>query len=99
MPLARAQDTPNPEAPPKYKFVTEIHSTPRVKKNRVILQAVVKVTDENDVPVAGVAVTFTIPQIVGGTASFVKGGVTSVVATSAAGFASSGSFVASTTSR
>jgi hypothetical protein len=82
-------------APQKYKL-TILESAPssrRVKKGRVSSQAVIKVTDENDVPVAGIAVSFMLPQISGG-ASFASGGLTSVVTTNAAGIASSGTFSA-----
>ena len=73
--------------------VQSASSAKRLKKNRVSAQAVIKVTDENDVPVAGIAVTFTIPQFVSGGASFASGGLTSIVTTNAAGLASSTSFV------
>jgi hypothetical protein len=61
----------------------------RAQGGRVSSQAVVQVTDENDVPVAGIAVAFTIPQFVGGGAAFANGALTSVVTTNAAGLASS----------
>jgi hypothetical protein len=82
-------------SPPKYKLtIAENAATSkRVKKGRVSSQAVVIVTDENDVPVPGIAVTFTLPQLTGG-ASFAKGGLTSVTTTNASGQASSGSFTA-----
>lgn len=79
----------------KYKLtiVENASTSKRVRKGRVSSQSVVKVTDENDVPVAGIAVTFAIPQLVGG-ASFANGSLTSIVTTNAAGLASSGSFTA-----
>ena len=78
----------------KYKLtvVEGASTTKRAKKNRVSSQSVVKVTDENDVPVPGVAVTFTIPQFTGGGATFANGQSTSIVTTNAAGIASSGTF-------
>jgi len=66
----------------------------RVKKGRVSSQAVVKVTDTNNVPVPGVAVTFSLPMTGGSGASFAGGTFTSVVTTNAAGVASSGTISA-----
>jgi hypothetical protein len=85
-------------APQKYKLtVLEGASTSkRVKKGRVSSQAVVKVTDENDVPAPGIAVVFTLPQLSSGGAAFASGGLTSVVTTNAAGVASSGALSAAT---
>jgi hypothetical protein len=85
-------------APQKYKLtVLEGASTSkRVKKGRVSSQAVVKVTDENDVPVPGIAITFTLPQLSSGGAAFASGGLTSVATTNAAGVASSGALSATT---
>jgi hypothetical protein len=81
---------------PKYKLtiVEGASTSKRVKKGRVSSQAVVKITDENDVPVPAIAITFTIPQGAGG-AAFANGGFTSIVTTNEAGIASSGSFSAS----
>src|SRR5215470_7949431 len=78
----------------KYKLtiVESASTSKRTKKGRVSSQAVVKVTDENDAPVAGIAVTFAIPQLTVGGAAFANGAATAVVATNAAGLASSGSF-------
>lgn len=59
----------------------------RARKGRASSQAVVKITDQNDVPVAGVAVTFSIPQFVGG-AQFINGSLTALSTTNAAGLAS-----------
>ncbi len=87
-----------PEKPmqSKYKLtVVEGASTmKRAKKGRVSAQAVVKVTDENDVPVAGIAITFLLPQLSGAGATFAGGGMASIVTTNAVGLASSGSFAA-----
>jgi hypothetical protein len=92
--LAEAMPAQQPEAP-KYKLtiVENAATAKRVKKGRVSSQAVVKVTDENDVPVPGLVVTFTLPQI-GGGASFSNGGLTSIATTNASGQASSGAFTA-----
>lgn len=91
------QEPPKPETPQKYKLtvVENASRAKRVKKNRVSAEAVVKVTDENDIPIAGIAVTFTIPNLAGG-ATFATGSFTSVVTTNAVGLASSGSFVTGT---
>ena len=82
-------------APQKYKLTVLAGASvsKRVKKGRVSSQAVVKVTDENDVPVAGITVFFTLPQLSGG-AAFAGGGMTSLVTTNAVGVASSGVFSA-----
>jgi hypothetical protein len=82
--------------PQKYKLTVleGASSSKRVKKGRVSSQAVVKITDENDVPVAGIAVAFTLPQLASGGAAFATGGLTTTVTTSAAGIASSGAFSA-----
>ncbi len=101
--LAATQQIP-PGAPPaaaapqKYKLtvIEDASVSKRVKKGRVSSQAVVKITDENDVPVAGIAVAFTLPQVSGGGAAFAGGGLTSVAATNVAGVASSGAFSAAT---
>lgn len=81
-------------APQRYHLavVQNASSAKRVKKNRVSAEMVVEVTDQNNVPVAGIAVSFTIPQLVGGGASFSNGGLMSVATTNASGQASSGSF-------
>src|ERR1039457_6709780 len=82
--------------PQKYKLtiLEGASSSKRVKKGRVSSQAVVKITDENDVPVAGIAVAFTLPQLSAGGAAFAGGGLTSVATTTATGIASSGAFSA-----
>jgi hypothetical protein len=85
-----AQDVANPQ---KYKLtVVNASTSKRAKKNRVASQSVVRVTDQNNVPVSGVAVTFTIPQFTGGGAAFANGAATSIVTTNAAGVATSGTF-------
>src|SRR5579863_6225366 len=81
----------------KYKLtiIEGASTSKRVKKGRVSSQAVVKVTDQNDIPVGGVAVFFAIPQGSAGGATFANGGLTTMVTTNSAGIASSGSFTAS----
>ena len=93
-------DAQTPAAPQKYHLtvVQNASSAKRVKKNRVSAEMVVEVTDQNNVPVAGIAVSFTIPQLVGGGASFSNGGLMSVATTNASGQASSGSFETGRTS-
>src|ERR1035437_463981 len=72
--LIAEQQAPAPAqaaaTPQKYKLTVleGASSSKRVKKGRVSSQAVVKITDENDVPVAGIAVAFTLPQLSGGAA-------------------------------
>src|SRR5258708_2721077 len=80
----------------KYKLtILEGASTSkRVKKGRVSSQSVVKITDQNNVPVPGIAVSFILPQLTSGGPAFANGALTSVVTTNAAGVASSGSFAA-----
>jgi hypothetical protein len=84
-----------PAGAPKYKLtvVPDASTSKRVKKGRVSSQVVVRVTDENDVPIPAIAITFTIPQVAGG-AAFANGGITAIVTTNAAGIASSGTFSA-----
>lgn len=96
--ISQPQAGPTPAVPQKYQLtvVQNASGAKRVKKNRVSAEAVVQVTDQNNVPVAGIAVSFTIPQLVGGGASFANGGLMSVAYTNAAGQASSGTFVAGT---
>jgi len=96
-PALPAQDAQAPAAgAQKYKLtiVDNAGTQKRVKKGRVSSQAVVKVTDENDVPVAGIAVIFTIPQFTGSGAAFAGGAFTSTVTTTAAGVATSTPFTA-----
>ena len=99
--LAPAQEpkqeiTQQPGSPQKYKLtILEGASTSkRIKKGRVSSQAVVKVTDSNNVPVPGVTVTFMLSQYGTGGAAFANGSLTSIVSTNAAGVASSGSISA-----
>ena len=96
--LIAEQQAPATATPQKYKLTVleGAGTSKRVKKGRVSSQAVVKITDENDLPVAGIAVTFTLPTLSGSGAAFAGGGLTSVAATNAAGVVSSGAFSAAT---
>lgn len=88
-----------PEGNQKYKLTILEGATEfkRVKKGRVSSQAVVKITDRNDVPVPGIAVSFTVPQLVGGGSSFANGALTSLATTNSLGVASSGALTTGTT--
>lgn len=66
----------------------------RGKRGKVNSQAVIKVTDENNVPVAGIVVAFTIPMLSGGGASFADGASTTTATTNASGVASASFSVA-----
>jgi len=92
---AMPQDVAGTAAAPKYKLtiVEDASTSKRAKKGRVSSQAVVKVTDENNLPVPLIAIAFVIPQSAGG-AAFATGGLTSMVVTNAAGIATSGTFTA-----
>jgi len=90
---SRGQDVGAPVAAQKYKLtiVEGASTSKRPKKGRVSSQTVIKITDQNNVPVAGIAVTFTIPQFVGG-AAFANGALSSIVTTNVAGLATSSAF-------
>jgi hypothetical protein len=87
------QDAPQNAPAQKYKLtVLESPSTSkRVKKGRVSAEAVVKVTDTNNIPIPGITVTFLLPQAGTSGATFGTGALSSVVTTNASGIASSGS--------
>ena len=89
---AAAQANP---AAQKYKLtiMENAATTRRVKKGRVSAEAVVRVTDTNNLPVPGITVTFLLPQY-GSGAAFSAGGLSSVVTTNAAGIATSSSITA-----
>ena len=96
-PSLTAQEVANAGAnAPKYKLtILEGASTSkRVKKGRVSSQAVVKITDQNNVPVSGIAVSFALPQLISAGPAFAHGVLTAIVTTNAAGIASSGSIAA-----
>ena len=92
---APAQQTPQTaaQAPQRYKLtiLQGASTSKRVKKGTASSQAVVLLTDSNNIPVPGVTVTFLLPEGGGGGASFATGGLTSVVTTNSAGIATSGS--------
>src|SRR5689334_12615448 len=92
-PVATSGDTP------KYQITVldDASKFRRVRKGTASSQASIKLTDQNNTPVAGIAVTFTIPQLTGG-ATFANGALTAVTTTNAAGIASSTVSVASTAS-
>jgi hypothetical protein len=87
-----ASQPAQPNAVQKYKLtILESPGTSkRVKKGRVSAEAVVQVTDTNNVPVPGITVTFLLPQY-GSGATFGSGALSSVVTTNASGIATSGS--------
>ncbi len=76
------------QAPAKYKLtvVEDASQFRRARKGRASSQAVVKVTDENDRPVAGIVVMFGMPQLTG--SSFAGGSTTASATTNSAGQAS-----------
>jgi hypothetical protein len=88
--ISPAQEAGNAEAKYKLTIVEGASTSKRAKKGRVSSQSVVKVTDQNNVPVPGVAVSFALPQLTSGAPTFANGALTSVVTTNAAGVASSG---------
>jgi hypothetical protein len=70
----------------------------RRRQGMVSSESVIRVTDSNDRPVAGVVVTFSVTQLSGGSASFVNGTTSAFVTTNASGIASTGPVTASTAS-
>jgi len=89
--VSQEQDTPRRAIAVSYKLtvVQDARNAKRVRKNRVSAEAVVMVTDENDLPVPGIAVTFSIPLFAGGGSSFANLSLTSMGVTDSAGRASS----------
>lgn len=79
----------------KLTVVEDASKFRRARKGRASSQAVVKVTDENDRPVAGIVVSFGMPQLTGG--SFSNGGATITSTTNSAGQASAEISVTPTT--
>ena len=92
-----AQESP---PPPKYKIeiLSAAGNPKKRKKNTISSESVIRVTDQNDVPVAGVTVMFAISQLSGGSASFANGASSTIVTTNAAGVAATGEVEASATS-
>ena len=86
--ISTAQQTPTPTGAQKYKLTVDKDASGRIRvtNGRVSSQAVVRVTDENDVPVPAIAVIFLIPQ--GSGRAFTDGGLSSTVTTDAEGVAS-----------
>ena len=97
-PPVAAQEVAAPE--PKYKIevLTAAGKVKKRKKNVISSESVIRVTDNNDVPVAGATVMFSIAQLTGGSAAFANGAVSTIVATNAAGIASTGAVSAATAS-
>ena len=85
---------------PKYKIeILSAAGNPKKRKKNVISsESVIRVSDTNDVPVAGVTVMFAISQLSGGSAAFANGAASTIVTTNAAGIASTGAVSASTAS-
>ncbi|MEZ5402376.1 MAG: hypothetical protein R2729_22065 [Bryobacteraceae bacterium] len=88
-----------PAAAPAYKIeILSAAGRPRRRQNMVSSESVIRVTDRNDKPVAGVAVMFTLNNITGGSASFANGASSSIVTTNSLGVASTGEVTAGQTS-
>jgi hypothetical protein len=98
-PILPQEPAPTSGDTPKYEITVldDASKFRRVRKGTASSQASIKLTDQNNTPVAGIAVTFTIPQLTGG-ATFANGALTAVTTTNAAGIASSTVSVASTAS-
>ena len=106
-PPAVAQQPPAPpagqqEAPANQKYKIEILSAAgrpqKRKKNVISSESVIRVSDSNDVPVAGIAVMFSLTSLSGGSAAFANGAMSTVITTNAAGLASTGAVSAAATS-
>lgn len=82
----------------KIEILSAAGNPKKRKKNVVSSESVIRVTDRNDVPVAGATVTFLIVQLSGGSASFANGTSSTIVTTNAAGIASTGEVSATTAS-
>ncbi len=100
--LLMPADLRSQQNPPAQKYKIEILSAAgnpkKRKKNVISSESVIRVTDRNDVPVAGATVTFLILQLSGGSASFANGSSSTIVTTNPAGIASTGELSASPTS-
>jgi hypothetical protein len=72
----------------KLTIVEDASKFRRAARGRASSEAVVKVTDENDRPVAGIVVMFSMPQLTG--ASFSGGALTLTSTTTSTGLASAG---------
>ncbi|MEZ5356718.1 MAG: hypothetical protein R2762_29115 [Bryobacteraceae bacterium] len=71
---------------------------PKRRKNKISSESVIRVTDSNDVPVAGISVMFSLTGLSGGSAAFANGALSTVLATNAAGIASTGAVTAGVSS-
>jgi hypothetical protein len=89
--VGRAQDA---QTAPGGKYSVTVIEDPNppkdMKDGRFSSETLVRVTDANQMPVSGIAVTFTIPQLKG--TAFANGRLTSIVMTNDKGEASSGAF-------
>jgi len=95
--IAPAQQAAQPAGTSQKYKLTIIKGAPtsrRSKKGRVSSEAVVQVTDSNNVPVPGITVTFLLPQVGSSGAAFGNGALSAIVTTNATGVASSGSISA-----
>lgn len=79
----------------KIEILTAAGKPQKRRQGMVSSESVIRVTDENDTPVAGLTVTFLLTQISNGSASFVNGTGTNVLTTNAQGIASTGPVSAS----
>lgn len=82
--VAAAQELPAAQPRFKINVIRGEGAQNRVTKGRATSQAVVEVRDENDRPVAGAIVTFTLPNT-GPGGTFTSGGLTTTVTTNQAG--------------
>jgi hypothetical protein len=101
LPAAAAPQPPAPATDaPKFKIevLTAAGKAQKRRQGMISSESVVRVTDENDVPVAGATVTFLLTQVSGGSASFINGTGTNVLTTNAQGIASTGPVTASPSS-
>lgn len=96
-PVAAAQTGP---PAPKYKIeiLSAAGKLNSRKKGVVSSESVIRVTDSNDIPVAGATVMFVIAQLSNGSAAFANGAASTIVSTNAAGIASTGAMGASASS-
>lgn len=96
IPAGAEQQAP-PASPAKYKIeiLTAAGKAQKRRQGMVSSESVVRVTDENNTPVAGVTVTFLLTQVSNGSASFINGTGTNVLTTNAQGLASTGPVTAS----
>jgi hypothetical protein len=83
----------------KYKIeILSAAGKPQRRRNMISSESVIRVTDQNDTPVAGIAVMFSLTNLTGGSAAFANGALSTIVTTNAAGLASTGAVTAASTS-